>query len=130
MLNLEVEDLRKLEQHPLEDIDKMGVNAKVILKIHNPFGKGSWYILGAEKMHDGKDYLCFGYVDSWISPVCSEYGYFTLKELAERQFPLYATDGEYEIFLGYGGLEVDRDFKDESSIGEIVKKLKERYENE
>ena len=125
MLNLEVEDLRKLEQYPIKSQDDLGENAKVILKIHNPFGRGRWYILGAEKMHDGKDYLCFGYVDSWINPLCSEYGFFTLKELADVNIPIYATDGEYEVFLGYGGLEVDRDFKDGISIGEIVNKLKE-----
>ena len=123
MLNLNTNDLKLLEKYPKYSQDGLGENAEVVLKIFNPAGRGSWYILEAEKMYDGKDYLCFGYVISPMNPLYDEYGYFTLKELMEVNVPVYVSDGEYLNLMGHTSLEVDRSFKSGTKLGEVLKKV-------
>lgn len=122
MLNLTKEDLEKLEKYPTYSQDDLGTEAEIVMKIHNPYGRGIWYVLEAEKADDGKDYICFGYVESPLSPEFSEYGYFSLMELAKVDIPIYARDvttGE-KIFLGNGNLEIDREFKEGTKMKEVL----------
>lgn len=128
MLNLRTEDLEILDKYPIKcQENKAEEDIEVILKIYNPYGRGVWYVTEAEKMHDGKDYLLFGYVESPLTPLYNEYGYFTLSELCELDIPCYVIDVEsgYEIFIGNGSLKIDRDFKCGMKMGEILKKLEE-----
>ena len=123
MLNLKVEDLELLEKYPPKSQDGLGGEAEVLLKIFNPVGRGSWYILEAEKMYDGKDYLCFGYVESPLTKDFNEYGYFLLSELMKVDVPQYLKDGDYEVFLGYAGLEIDRGFQSGTKMKEVFEEI-------
>lgn len=73
---------KRLVKHPLYSQDGKGKDAKVICKFFNPCGRGTWYVLEAEKQANG-DWLFFGLVDLYER----EYGYFTLSQLQEIRLP-------------------------------------------
>lgn len=123
MLNLTINDLKLLEKFPKYSQDGKGEEAEVVLKIFNPAGRGSWYILEAEKMYDGKDYLCFGYVESPLCADFNEYGYFLLSELMKADVPQYLKDGDYEVFLGFASLEVDRSFASGTKMKKVFEEI-------
>lgn len=63
-------------KNPLGSHDGEGDNAKVLLKIFNPYGAGTWLITEASK--EGDDWMCFGCAEiggDW------EWGYMSLNEL-------------------------------------------------
>jgi len=80
---------KKLMKYPLLSQEGKGEEAEVILKVFNPYGRGTWLITEAEKQ--GEDWLFFGYMEigTW------EWGYVTLKELEGVKF--------------FGGLGLERD---------------------
>ena len=61
-----------------------GGDAKVLCKIFNPYGSGSWYITEAEKLQNG-DYRCFGLVNLYET----ELGYFMLSELLNARINVF-----------------------------------------
>lgn len=75
---------QKLKKYPLNSQEDE-TDPVAILKYFSPIGRGTWYVLEAEKQ--GEDYLFFGYVESPIDPLFDEYGYFTLKQLEEIRLP-------------------------------------------
>jgi len=74
-----------------------------VVKFFNPSGAGTWY--GVE--FDGQDTF-FGYVESPLGPDCSEWGYFSLSELASVR-------GRFGL-----GIERDLHFKP-TRIAELLK---------
>lgn len=70
---------KMLENCPLySNVDNDNLIA--VVKFFNPFGLGTWYVVEAERQLDG-DYLFYGYVESPITPLFNEYGYFLLSSL-------------------------------------------------
>lgn len=122
MLKLNQSEIQLLEKYPRYSQDGLGENAKILFKIFNPLGNQTWYVLEGEKMYDGKDWLLYGYVIGQFN----EYGYFTLNELKELRVPCYVQEegSEYEEFIGYCGVEVDRSFASMTPMGEILKEAK------
>lgn len=101
LITSEVE--QKLSEYPLRSQDGKGGDAEVVVKYFNPYGSGTWYVLEAEKQENG-DYLCFGYVESPITPEFDEYGYFSIKELESLEIPFRNSEGEV-VFVG----KIERD---------------------
>lgn len=79
-----------LEKYPLYS-QEGNKDAKVLCKIFNPYGGGSWYILEAEKQENG-DYLCFGLVDLHET----ELGYFLLSELLNVRVKVFGCRMPFE----------------------------------
>jgi hypothetical protein len=76
---------KRLEKYPIYSQDGKGDAAKVILKIFNPYGVGTWLITEGEKQ-DGGDWLLYGYCESvygW------EWAYLTLSELERARVNLH-----------------------------------------
>ena len=68
---------RKLAKNPLYSGEKKSPEEReVLVKFFYPYGRGTWYVLEAEKDEDG-DWLFFGLVDLHER----ELGYFRLSEL-------------------------------------------------
>jgi hypothetical protein len=121
MLEIRKTDLEKLLKYPIRSQDGKGKEAEIVLKIFNPHGRGSWYVLEAQQMPDG-DLYCFGYVESPITPLFDEYGYFTLNQLREVQVPIQIEDvgtGEIHV-LGYCSLEVDRTLEEGAKMKKVL----------
>ena len=79
-----------------------------IIKVKYFIGSFTWLV--AECETDGDDVLFFGYVINHGAPDCSEWGYFTLNQLAEIKV--------------FGFIEVERDlyFK-ECTFGKYMEEL-------
>lgn len=77
---------KKLMKHPLGSMAENEMEAEVILKVFNPYGKGTWLITEASKEENGK-WLAFGVVnlvgDYW------EWGYIDLDELATAKINFF-----------------------------------------
>jgi hypothetical protein len=74
------------EKYPLYSQENAGGDAKVLCKIFNPYGSGSWYITEVEKQEDG-DYRCFGLVNLYET----ELGYFMLSELLNARINVFGS---------------------------------------
>ena len=111
MLSLTKEHKEKLAKYPTYSQDDKGKSAEIVLKIFNPFGAGTWYVLEAEPIHDNPDdYLFFGYVESPLGEEFNEYGYFTFSELRDLTIPLYSKVNDETVYMGKGTLEIDKYF--------------------
>ncbi|MBQ9340030.1 MAG: DUF2958 domain-containing protein [Paludibacteraceae bacterium] len=73
-------------------------NARVLCKIFNPYGRGSWYITEAEKQENG-DYLCFGLVSLFEV----ELGYFMLSDLLNVHVKVFGLGLPLERDRGFSG---------------------------
>ena len=93
---------QKFKKHPLYSQEE-AEDPVAIAKYFLPFGRGTWYVIEAQKETDG-DYYFFGYVESPIDPLFDEYGYFTLKQLEEIRTP-------------FGGIERDFFLKELKNYG-------------
>lgn len=121
MLGLKKSDIENLKKYPTYSQDGKGKEAEIVMKIFNPHGRGTWYILEAQEMEDG-DFYCFGYVESMITPEFDEYGYFTINQLKALQIPVRIKDiatGEIHD-LGYCSLEIDRSLEDGTKLKEVL----------
>lgn len=86
VLTKEIE--KRFEKYPLYSQDGKGGDAKVLLKLFNPYGAGTWIVLEAERQ--GDDWYCFGVVDYGYG---GEYGYFTLNEILNWRHPRFTMLG-------------------------------------
>ncbi len=122
MFSLNEKDVQKLKKFPTYSQDGKGKDAEIILKVFNPYGRGTWYVLEAEEINNGTDYYCFGYVESPLNPLYDEYGYFTINQLKEVKIPIKIKDmatGEIHE-LGYGNLEIDRSLDDGIKLKDVL----------
>lgn len=85
-------------KHPLYSQDGKGGDADILVKYFNPYGRGTWYVLEANKLPDN-DYELYGIVDMGYG---QEYGYFRLSELQNYTYKM----GNYVV----GGIERDMYF--------------------
>ena len=99
-------------KHPLYSQDGKGGEADILVKYFNPYGRGRWYVLEANKLPDG-DYELYGLTDMGYGE--KEYGYFLLSELQNYTFKL---PNGYPV----GGIERDMYFGKKK-----VKDLKDTY---
>jgi len=72
------------EKYPIYSQEKSGGDAKVLCKIFNPYGRGTWYITEVEKLQNG-DYRCFGLVSMFET----ELGYFMLSDLLNTRVRVF-----------------------------------------
>ena len=74
IMNSELE--KELENYPLGSQDGLGFQSKVVAKLANPFGVGTWLIVEGEKDEEGI-WTLFGYchLKEW------EWGYVILDDL-------------------------------------------------
>ena len=86
------------DKHPIYSQDGKGGEADILVKYFNPYGRGTWYVLEANKLPDG-DYELYGIADLGMG---QEYGYFRLSELQNYTYKM----GGYEV----GGIERDMYF--------------------
>ena len=97
MITKDVE--RLMDKYPLYAQDGKGDDAKVLFKVFNPYGDGSWYVLEAGAPDADGDRELFGWV---VLHGEGEYGYFMLSDL---------TDTRVKMFGSRLPLERDRWFK-------------------
>ena len=99
------EILKKFDKNPLYSKEGKGLDAEVIVKFFNPYGRGTWLITEAEKQEDG-DYLLFGYMHiyEW------EWGYVMLSELENLRVNVYGTK-----------LPIEREMWDKGTVRELSK---------
>lgn len=92
---------KKLKKSPYGSHDGEGLSAKLIVKLFNPCGSGTWLITEGEEQEDG-DWLLFGYchILEW------EWGSIMLSEL--------------ESYKGPWGLGIERDRWAKGTVGENV----------
>lgn len=78
------EVLKNFEKYPMQSQEGKGMDAKVLVKFFNPYGRGTWLITEAEKQEDG-DWLLFGYMHiyEW------EWGYIMLSEITNTKVNVY-----------------------------------------
>lgn len=89
-------------------------NPLAIAKYFISSGRGTWYVLEAEKMGED-DYHFFGYVKSPMDPLFDEYGSFTLKELESIKIPIQIGD------ILIGNIEIERDlYFEPTRMSEII----------
>ncbi len=86
------------EKYPLYSQEGKGGDAKVLCKIFNPYGRGSWYITEVKKQADG-DYLCFGLTSLFET----ELGYFMLSELLNTRVNVFGCRLPFERDFGFVG---------------------------
>jgi len=93
MLTKEIE--KKFENTPIGTNESL-MDAKVLVKYFNPYGRGTWYITEAER--DGDDWLCYGYMNifEW------EAGYIMLSEILEAKVNVFGHELplERDMYLG------------------------------
>ena len=78
------EVLKNFEKHPMHSQEGKGMDAKVLVKFFNPYGRGTWLITEAEKQENG-DWLLFGYMNIF----CWEWGYVMLSEITNTKVNVY-----------------------------------------
>lgn len=86
-------------KHPIYSQDGKGGEADILVKYFNPYGRGRWYVLEANKLPND-DYELYGIVDMGQG---KEYGYFRLSDL---QGYVYKMRNGYPV----GGIERDMYF--------------------
>ena len=102
LITKEIEE--KFANTPLYSTDGQGMNAEVLVKYFNPFGRGTWLITEAEKQDNG-DYLLYGYchIYEW------EWGYVLLSDLESIKLPF--------------GLTIERDLYSKGTVFELYSEL-------
>lgn len=97
----------RAKDFPLYSQERKGQNAKVLVKIFNPHGSGTWLITEAQKQKDG-DWLLFGYchMTEW------EWGYLMLSDLENF---------EIEISGHRSKLERDLYISEDATVADLVK---------
>ena len=77
---------KKFKKRPLYSSDGKGMEAEIIVRYFNPYGRGEWLITEAEPQADG-DWLLYGYMNlfEW------EWGYVMLSELESVNLPFDLT---------------------------------------
>lgn len=87
---------RKFKSRPLYSSDGKGMEAEIVVRYFNPYGRGEWLITEAEPQADG-DWLLYGYMNlfEW------EWGYVMLSELASVRGPL-GLGIERDLYLSKG----------------------------
>ena len=99
------EIIKKFDKNPIYSKDGQGMDAEVIVKFFNPYGRGTWLITEAEKQENG-DYLLFGYMH-----ICDwEWGYVTLSELENLRVNVYGAK-----------LPIERDLYDSGTVRELAR---------
>ena len=98
ILTKEIE--KKFQKFPFHSQDEKGENAEVILKVFNPYGRGTWLITEAEQ-EDGR----------WIGYGCMniyewEWGYVDITELVEARVPVFGCKMPLERDLYCKGMTV------------------------
>lgn len=78
----------KLAKHPFGSQDELEENAEVLLKVFNPYGRGTWLITEAEKQNDG-NWLGFGWANLFGSWEC---GYIDIKELMDVRVNVFGCE--------------------------------------
>ena len=73
---------------------------KVPLKLFNPCGAGTWYIIE----YDKEENLAFGYVNLMGAPF-AELGYIDMNELTSIKFPPFGLGIERDMHFGNHTLE-------------------------
>lgn len=75
---------KEMERNPIGSHDGEGLDAPIICKFFNPYGRGTWLITEAEKQEDG-DWLLFGYCNifEW------EWGYIMLSEILNTRVNMF-----------------------------------------
>ena len=78
------EIVKMMEKYPLYSQDGKGLDAKLLFKVFNPYGSGTWLITEAEKQEDG-DYLLYGlcHLFEW------EWGYVMLSDLLTTRINVF-----------------------------------------
>ena len=84
MITAEVE--RLFDRYPLYSQDGKGDKAKVLMKVFNPYGAGTWYVLEAGPKDEDGDRELYGFVTGLGE---DEYGYFMLSDLTETRVPVF-----------------------------------------
>ena len=102
LLTPELEE--KFAKTPLYSTEGQGMDAKVLVKYFNPYGRGTWLITEAQKQENG-DYLLFGYchIFEW------EWGYVLLSELQDVRI--------------FGELTLERDLYAKGTVRELYEEL-------
>lgn len=102
---------KKIEElfakYPLYSQDGKGGDAKVLCKIFNPYGCGTWYITEARKQDNG-DYLCFGLAKIHEA----ELGYFMLSELLNMRVNVFGLRMPLERDCGFVNKTLRDAYKD------------------
>ena len=91
-LKITQEIVKKMERFGLYSQESKGLDAKIIMKVFNPYGRGTWIITEAEKQEDG-DWLLFGLINifEW------EWGYVLLSELVNTKINVFGCKLPLEI---------------------------------
>lgn len=93
----EIEAMAK--KYPLYSQDGKGMDAVVIAKYFNPYGRGTWLITEAEQDENG-EWILYGYCNifEW------EWGYVSLKELEETKVNVFGCKLplERDMYIGKG----------------------------
>ena len=80
MVTAQIEKL--MDKYPLYSQDGKGDEAKVLFKVFNPYGSGSWYVLEAGEKDESGDRELFAWTILHGEP---EYGYLMLSDLTETR---------------------------------------------
>ena len=102
---------KKIEElfakYPLYSQENAGGDAKVLCKIFNPYGRGSWYITEATKQENG-DYMCFGLTSLHET----ELGYFMLSDLLNARVNVWGCRLPFERDLYFVNKTLRDAYKD------------------
>ena len=95
---------KKFIKHPFGSQDGKGMNADVLVKYFNPYGRGTWLITEAEKQDDG-DWLMFGYchIFDW------EWGYVMLSDIMDTKVNVFGCK-----------MSLERDLYSSGTIEEMI----------
>ena len=111
MITKKIEEL--FEKYPIYSQQKAGGDAKVLCKIFNPYGRGSWYITEVEKLEDG-DYRCYGLAKIFEA----ELGYFLLSDLLNTRVNVFGCKVPFERDYGFENKTLREAYAD---CGELAK---------
>ena len=102
MITKEIE--RMMDRYPLYSQDGKGDSAKVLFKVFNPYGSGSWYILEAGAKQEDGDRELYGWtvLDGW-----PEYGYLMLSDLTETKVNVFGCRLPLERDMYFKGTMAD-----------------------
>ena len=88
---------KAMDKTPLYSQDGKGKDAKVLFKVFNPYGSGTWYVLEAGAVRpDGDREIYVLTVDSYYGP---EYGYMMLSDLTNARFGKYGLPFERDLYF-------------------------------
>ena len=86
---------KRLEKYPLYSQEGKGEDATVVLKVFNPYGRGTWLITEGERLENG-DWELFGYchIHEW------EWGSVLLSELVNARVKVFGHELPLEREVG------------------------------